>query len=31
MNRSLKPLMDDGFDDEPAKRVLQYVETHRKR
>lgn len=30
MNRPLKPLMNDGFDGEPAKRVLQYVETHKK-
>jgi benzoyl-CoA reductase/2-hydroxyglutaryl-CoA dehydratase subunit BcrC/BadD/HgdB len=30
MNKSLAPLMNDGFDGEPAKRVLQYVEKHKK-
>ena len=31
MNQPLEPLMNDGFDGEPAKRVLKYVETHKKR
>ena len=30
MNQPLEPLMNDGFDGEPAKRVMQYVETHKK-
>lgn len=31
MSQSLEPLMNDGFDGEPAKRVLRYVEEHKKR
>ena len=31
MCKPLEPLMDDGFDGEPAKRVLRYVEEHKKR
>ena len=31
MNQPLELLMNDGFDGEPAKRVLQYIETHKKR
>lgn len=31
MNQPLEPLMNDGFDGEPAKRVLKYIETQKKR
>jgi len=31
MNQPLEPFMNDGFDGEPAKRVLQYAEIHKKR
>jgi len=30
MNQVLEPLLNDGFDGEPAKRVLKYVENHKK-
>ena len=31
MSQPLEPLMNDGFDGEPAKRVLRYIEAHKKR
>lgn len=31
MNKPAEPLMNDGFDGEPAKRVLKYVQSHKEK